>query len=697
MTGGGESPFRNMKKNFKFFGCAFLLLAALLGSCKNGSGSDGGNPEFPENLAEYVGDENYKSPKNVEINSEEAKNQSESLEDSWWRKTSFYHIWVKSFADSNGDGCGDFKGIESKLDYIQNDLGCSGIWLSPIFECDYKSKAKKDNMHGYDVKDYYAVNSCFGTEADLISLINACHEKNIKIIFDFVPNHSGKGNQWFADSCSGKNGKKDWYLWSDTKLSWNPGMGSSETWHKNPRGSDYYYAAFWEGQPDLNFRNWEVREEMKNVVRYWLNKGFDGLRIDAVRYLIETEDSKYDTDETHKWFSELRKDVIDAYKTISPKFMVCEAWITGDRTRLEKYFGTDEMPEFNMVFDFDQGGGVVNSVARGEASYLSAALKKNPAENKSYGTFLGNHDNYIDRLGTFYGGYEASIKAATAMSLLRPTVPFIYYGQEIGMKDDTSYVSGDIRHRTDIDWTEVEKQKANPSSVLNLNRAILTLRKTYPNLFANGDVQFLKSCTVDAKNNPLNTVAAYTISDGKDSLLCVQSLINYGDYSFWFENSSLVDVGNYSVLVGINDEKNLSIEDGALKVEFIAPYETRVYYLGDTPKEMLFTDNRLFLRGDMNSWGYHEMVYDCEKETFAASVKLAAKTYQFKFDKYCDWTLSYGSGEENADGKIISLGETVQTSTEKGKNTNFSITISTAGTYLFTFYEKDNTFKVELK
>ncbi len=686
-----------MKKNFKFFVCLVLFLGALFGSCKNGSGSDGGNSEFPENLAEYVGNENYKSPKNVEVSAEAAENQSESLEDNWWRGTSFYHIWVKSFADSDGDGCGDFKGIESKLDYIQNDLGCSGIWLSPIFECDYKSKSKSGNMHGYDVKDYYAVNSYFGTEEDLVSLINACHEKNIKIIFDFVPNHTGKGNQWFTDSCSGKNGKKDWYLWSNEKLYWNPGMGSTDTWHKNPGGNDYYYAAFWEGQPDLNFRNYEVREEMKNVVRYWLNKGFDGLRIDAVRYLIETENSKYDTDETHGWFSELRKDVIDEYKTISPKFMVCEAWITGDRTRLEKYFGTDENPEFNMVFDFDQGYGTVNSIGEGKASYLSSSLKKNPAGTKSYGTFLGNHDNYIDRLGSFYGGYEASIKAATAMSLLRPAVPFIYYGQEIGMKDNSSYGNGDIRHRTDIDWAEVETQKENPSSILNFNKAILSLRKAYPNLFANGDVEFLKSHNVDANENPLNTVAAYTISDGEDTLLCVQSLINYGDYPFWFEKSSLVDVSKYSVLVGINDAKNLSIEEGLLKIDSIAPYETRVYYLGDDSKEMLFADNRLFLRGTMNNFGYNEMSYDSKNKTFAVSVELAPKAYQFKFDKYCDWGLSYGSGEENENGKTISLGETVQTFDTAGKNTNFSVTIPTAGTYLFTFYEKDNSFRVELK
>lgn len=112
---------------------------------------------------------------------------------------------------------------------------------------------------------------------------------------------------------------------------------------------------------------------------------------------------------------------------------------------------------------------------------------------------------------------------------------------------------------------------------------------------------------------------------------------------------------------------------------------------------MLFTDNRLFLRGSMNNFGYNEMEYDSENKTFSVSVKLKAGTYQFKFDKYCDWTLSYGSGEENKDGKTVSLGELVQTSITAGKNTNFSVAIPSAGTYLFTFYEDSNTFKVELK
>ncbi|MCI7545653.1 MAG: alpha-amylase family glycosyl hydrolase [Treponema porcinum] len=126
-----------------------------------------------------MGNESYISPKNASI--EDAKHQSTGLEDGWWNDTAFYHIWVKSFCDYDGDGCGDFNGIKSKLDYIKNDLGCDGIWLSPIFECDYKSKSPSVNMHGYDVKDYYAVNNYFGTEDDLLSLIQACHDKNIRL------------------------------------------------------------------------------------------------------------------------------------------------------------------------------------------------------------------------------------------------------------------------------------------------------------------------------------------------------------------------------------------------------------------------------------------------------------------------------------------------------------------------------------
>lgn len=676
-------------KKVKFYLCAVLLSAVLFASCSNGSSSGNDDSSFPEQLLSYVGDETYKSPKNASV--EDAENQSTDLKDGWWNDTAFYHIWVKSFCDYDGDGCGDFKGIESKLDYIKNDLGCDGIWLSPIFECDYKSKSTSGNMHGYDVKDYYAVNNYFGTEDDLLSLIQACHDKNIKIIFDFVPNHTGKGNAWFTDSCEGGN-KKDWYVWNNSKLNWNPGMGSSNTWHKNPKGNDYYYAAFWEGQPDLNFRNYEVREEMKNVVRYWLNKGFDGLRVDAVRYLIETENSFVDTPETHAWFRELRAEVIDSYKEISPKFMVCEAWIENGRPALDAYFGSEQKPEFNMVLDFDQGRGCFNSIYESDSRILASTLYKNPSEIKAYGTFIGNHDEYMGRIASWFGGYVPCIKLISAMSLLRPTVPFIYYGNEIGMQEGV--YSGDLRLRTKLNWEDVEKQRKDDSSILSLNKALLALRKEYPSLFKNGTVKELKSNTVNNETkNPLYTVAAYTISDGKDTLLCVFSLKNIPDNEFWFDCGDL-DISSYSVLIGVNNKTNLSLDGSNIKVEYIAPYEVRVYYIGDDSKPMLFTDKRLFLRGGMNDWGYAEMLYDSEKRCFDVWYNLTPGNCQFKFDAYCDWTLSYGSGEENTAGKTVSLGEIMQTSTEEGKNTNFLFTPSSSGIYRFTFYEDDNTFVI---
>ena len=673
-------------KKVKFYLCTVLLSAVLFASCSNGSSSGNDDSSFPEHLLSDVGNESYISPTNVSV--KDAENQSTDLKDGWWSDTAFYHIWVKSFCDSNGDGCGDFKGIESKLDYIKDGLGCDGIWLSPIFECDYKSKSPSVNMHGYDVKDYYAVNNYFGTEDDLLSLINACHERGIKIIFDFVPNHTGKGNAWFSDSCEGGK-KKDWYVWNNSKLSWNPGMGSSDTWHKNPNGNDYYYAAFWEGQPDLNFRNYEVREEMKNVVRYWLNKGFDGLRVDAVRYLIETENSFVDTPETHAWFNELRTEVIDSYKEISPKFMVCEAWIENNRPALDAYFGSAENPEFNMVLDFDQGRGCYNSIYYYDGRILASTLYENPSEIKAYGTFIGNHDEYMGRIGTWYSGYVPGIKLITAMSLLRPTVPFIYYGNEIGMQE-VNY-NGDLRLRTKLNWEDVEKQRNDNSSILSLNKALLALRKEYPELFRNGTVKELGSATIDEKNNFVYTVAAYTISDGKDTLLCVFSLKNSSNNKFWFDCGGL-DISSYSVLIGVNNKTNLSLDGSNIKVEYIAPYEVRVYYIGDDSKPMLFTDKRLFLRGGMNDWGYAEMLYDSEKRCFDVWYNLTPGNCQFKFDAYCDWTLSYGSGEENTAGKTVSLGEIMQTSTEEGQNTNFLFMPSSSGTYRFTFYEDDNTF-----
>lgn len=339
-----------VRKSFVWLFSICMLCVFLTVSCGGGSESA---------IETWTGNRDYVSPKHTLAS--EAKNQSEGLEDKWWESTTFYHIWVRSFYDGDGDDCGDLKGITQSLDYIYA-VGFRGIWLSPIFECDFKGV--DINMHGYDVSDYYAVNSLFGTEQDVIDLINACHEKDIKVIFDFVPNHSGKGNQWFKDSIANKDGKRDWYVWNSTVLNWNTGMSLSG-WTRN--GNEYYWHAFADSQPDLNFRNYEVREEMKNVVRYWLNRGFDGLRIDAVRYLIENDSVQVDTAESIDFFKELRTE-LDQYD--SPKFMTFEAWITNDRKTLNTYFGSQSEPAANMLLDFDQGSGIVSAINASKPSAL---------------------------------------------------------------------------------------------------------------------------------------------------------------------------------------------------------------------------------------------------------------------------------------------------------------------------------------
>lgn len=651
------------------FSLLSIFFVSLLFSCGIDSSV---NPNFPTKLAEMKGDPSYKSPNHVEI--ADAQNQA-TTEQNWWQSSAFYHIWIKAFNDSNNDGIGDIKGIEQKLDYIKDDLGCDAIWISPFWECLYTG----DNMHGYDVVDFYKVNPKFGTEQDVIDLINACHTKNIKIIFDFIPNHTAGTNEWFLDSIQNKNNKGDWYIWNESPLKWNTGM-SLTGWDYVKARNQYYYHAFANTQPDLNYRNYEVREEMKNVVRYWLNKGFDGLRIDAVRYLIENSSSVTDTKDSHTWFSELRK-IIDQYE--NPKFMVCEAWIEGDRQTLNSYFGTEQNPEFNMVFDFDQAKQTLNNM---ESNFFNV-IYPNPSTKKSYGTFIGNHDEYLPRPGSLFGGYTACINFFTSSSLLKPTVPFIYYGNELGMKD--APYNGDYRLRTKIDWAEVEKQKTYASSTLNLNKALLNLRKSFPNLFTNGTLTSLSYINDPFDKDFIPT--GYVISDGIDKLVCLFFPINYNDTDISFELSSILSSNpdDYKLIMGntLYDENKVSIKGNKITFEKMIPYETRVYYIGSKTQEVIFNEDRMFLRGTMNDWGYEELRFNISKNSWETNYEIEKNgTYEFKFDKDANWTQSY-DGEVSTLPTTINLSEEVSTSTEianEEETNNFAIELQ-KGTYLFSF------------
>jgi len=553
----------------------FLALAVLAASCAAGDATKTDETLIPYQtpLWTSTGDPSYKSPHDSPIVAANITNQSTGLADDWYADSAFYHVWVKAFNDSDGDGCGDIPGITAKLSYIQDEVGCDALWLSPIFACDYAGTADTVNMHGYDTVDYYAINPLFGDDSDVSALLAAAHGRGMKVIFDYVPNHTSAANPWFAASRAREASKTDWYLWQNAKLTWSP-MGSASTWYLDSARSQYYYAPFWSGMPDLNFRNVEVREEMTNVARYWLNRGFDGMRIDAIRYLIEDQTQWAETPETHAWFSELRKTVVDAYADLgSPKLMLGEAWVsTGQRSKMESYFGTGEN-EFSMLFDFDFAGQAKNAALFANESVVTGMYAKPLyAESGTIASMLSNHDNLADRPATLYAD-PYQLRLATALSLLRPTVPFIYYGNEIGQKNAAGYTAGqDIRLRYPLDWNEAAAEIASSDSLLAYHRSLLALRKDHTAL-RRGDETVL---VAPAGGYLPAGVTAYALSDDAETLVCVYNLTASavaGPVSL--DLSSLTGVSGCTPLFG--DPVGAAVTEAVLTIDSLAPYAARLY------------------------------------------------------------------------------------------------------------------------
>ncbi|MDY5764883.1 MAG: alpha-amylase family glycosyl hydrolase, partial [Treponema sp.] len=490
---------------------------------------------------------------------------------------------------------------------------------------------------------------------------------------DFVPNHTSSKNQWFLDSASDKKNKRSWYIWSDKKLSWDNSMNLNNFYSN---GSSYYYAAFSSGMPDLNFRNYEVREEMKNVVRYWLNKGFDGLRVDAARYLIENSSKAYDTQETHDFFKELRSE-IDKYS--SPKFMVCEAWIENNPSELKKYWGNQN--EFNMIFDFNQGRKINESVKNQSESFTSKIETQRP-QKSSFGIFLGNHDEYQERLGTGFSGDYKKINLASAISLLRPAVPFVYYGQELGQKN--LLVQGDLRLRGKFNWELKDKQLKEEKSPLTLNKALLNFRNQNKDLFSGGTIKILSA-------NPSSKIASYTISTDDKEILCVFNMTK--------ETIENIEISNYqnsspsfSCIIGDKDSE-ITYKDGKITLEKIAPYSVRAYSTKGIEEKNIFNDEdydytssdkipdnvfipeEMYIRGNFNNWG-GDLMKKTESETevtweidipFNVSGQIQ---YKFCENNLEDWGSNWG--DPNSSDPYHNIIKTV----ENEKTYSFSISIS---------------------
>jgi alpha-amylase len=350
----------------------------------------------------------------------------------WWNDTVFYEIFVRSFRDSNGDGIGDFNGITEKLDYLY-DLGIRGIWLMPI--------NPSPSYHGYDVTDYYAVNPDYGTMDDFKLLLEEAHKRDIKVIIDLVLNHTSAQHPWFKDALKPGSQYHDWYVWKDQDPG-TLGPWGATAWYKATNGQ-YYYAIFWDQMPDLNYNNPAVREEAKKISSFWLKDvGIDGFRLDAVRYLVE-DDKLADSATNHAFLKEWG----DYYRSINPQaFTVGEAWT--DNANVKEYTKTDA--ELDSAFNFDLSTAILKSLNESNNTsvrfLLQTTVRDFPQQDNA--NFLTNHDmpRAMNQLGE---NKEGKAKAAAGILLTAPGIPFIYYGEEIGMSGSKP----DEMIRTPMQWT----------------------------------------------------------------------------------------------------------------------------------------------------------------------------------------------------------------------------------------------------
>ena len=391
-------------------------------------------------------------------------------------------MFVRSYADSDGDGVGDLRGLTAKLDYLNDgdsattsDLGVTGLWLMPTFP--------SPSYHGYDVTDYRAVNPDYGTLDDLKALVVAAHERGIAVILDLPLNHTSSQHPWFVASRKGDPAKADWYVWSDAP------QGSN--WQAD--GSRFYYAAFGRDLPDLNLRNADVTAELTADAEFWLTDvGIDGFRLDAAKHLIEDGPTLENTPETHAWWKTFRS----AIETVKPgALLLGEVWDTPQQS--SSYVPDD----LDLTFDFALAGIDLDAARSGDGSSVGRALAKVTTLYPSvggYGAFLTNHDQ--DRVASVLGSDPAALRTAADLLLTGPGVPFIYYGEEIGMTgrkpderirtpmrwDDSTPAAGFSTHAPweagsdDPAGINVATESADSASLLSHYRDLIRLRAAQP-------------------------------------------------------------------------------------------------------------------------------------------------------------------------------------------------------------------------
>jgi alpha-amylase len=500
----------------------------------------------------------------------------------WWDHAVFYEIFVRSSYDSDGNGIGDFNGITQKLDYL-SEMGITAVWLMPIFP--------SPSYHGYDVTDYYAVNPQYGSMDDFKTLVQEAHKRNIHVIIDLVINHTSDKHPWFKAAKDPKSPYRNWYLWSQTDPKY-VGPWGERVWHPSPSG--YYYGIFESFMPDLNYSNPAVTAEMKKISAFWLKDvGVDGFRLDAAKHLVEDGLKQENTKATHLWY---QNEFYPAYKTINPEAMTVGELFGDGFNTVGEYI---KNKQFDLAFNFQLAGSFIEAANTGKVGYLSDTIvtSETAIPNHRYATFLTNHDQ--ERTMSQLGGDVNKAKLAAFLLLTSPGVPFIYYGEEIGM----SGRKPDENIRMPMQWSSaanagftlgrpwralawdyprinVAAQTGTPGSLLEHYRTLIHLRDKYPTL-QTGNIVMLKS------NKPALYTAMRVDKDGIFLILANLSDAPIDEYNVPIEAAGLAQPA-YSVetVFGLDQADVQDVQSEALSTfkpfNRLAPYA--MYVLKINPK-----------------------------------------------------------------------------------------------------------------
>jgi len=485
----------------------------------------------------------------------------------WYKNAIFYEVHVRAFCDSNGDGHGDLQGLISKLDYL-SELGVDCIWLLPI----YTSPLIDD---GYDIADYYNIHSDYGTIDDVRRLVDEAHRRGMRLIADLVLNHTSDQHPWFQAARVDRHSPyRDYYVWSDddrkyadARIIFVDTEKSNWTWDEVAR--QYFWHRFYSAQPDLNYDNPAVQNEMKQVLKFWLDMGIDGFRADAVPYLFEREGSTCENlPETHVFLKELRRFINDQYPG---RILLAEANQWPEDVRA--YFGDGD--EFHMGFHFPVMPRIFMALRQSNVEPLQWILRRTPSipDNAQWCIFLRNHDELTlemvteeerqwmwqeyapeprmrlnlgirRRLAPLLDNDQRKIELAHSLLFTLPGSPIVYYGDEIGMGDNI-WLPDRNGVRTPMQWNDglnagfsqaspsllyapviederfgykhvnVEAQRRDPNSLFNTLRHMIAVRKQHQ-VFGWGDFNWVDAST--------SAVAAYTRAYEDGKLLIVNNL-----------------------------------------------------------------------------------------------------------------------------------------------------------------------------